>query len=425
MIPMTLRLVFLPWQGVTIHTFYQPYPHDKKWTKDHPLHKIIGNPKSSVRTKGQLANSCLFSCLLSNIKPANIVEALKDTDWVSAMQDELDQFARLKVWRLFPQPKGKTIINTKWIFKNKKDESNLVIQNKARFIAIGYCQQEGIDYDETFAPVARIEAICLFLDMLLIRISRSFKWMQRRLFSMEFLKRKYMLVNLQVLLANSDKLVCWSSKKQNCVSISTVESEYHAVSGCCAQVLCMRTQLTNYGFFYDKEDEVFPAEEQPLPAAASPTAQSPDYVSEYDPEADPEEDDDEDPEEDPVDYPTDGGDDGNDEDESSEDDEDDDEVDIEADDDEEEEEEHPAPTDSVVIALPATDQAPSAEEIKPFETDESAATPPPHPTYRVTARISILALVPTPVWSDAEVDRLLAISTPPSSPLSPWSSPLP
>ncbi|GKD38076.1 hypothetical protein Tco_1258283, partial [Tanacetum coccineum] len=108
---------------------------------------------------------------------------------------------------------------------------------------------------------------------------------------------------------------------------------------------------------------------------------------------------------------------------SSEDDEDDD-INIEADEDEEEEE-HPAPTDSVVVALPIMDQAPSAEETEPFETDESAAIPPPHPAYRVTARISILAPVPTPVWSDAEVARLLAISTPPSSPLSLWSSPLP
>ncbi|GJR97234.1 hypothetical protein Tco_0269408 [Tanacetum coccineum] len=96
-------------------------------------------------------------------------------------------------------------------------------------------------------------------------------------------------------------------------------------------------------------------------------------------------------------------------------------VDIEANEDEEEEE-HPAPTDSVVVALPATDQAPSAEETKPFETNEFAATPPPHPAYRVTARISIPTLVPTPVWSNAEVSRLLAISTPPSS-LSPHVSP--
>ncbi|GJU68199.1 putative reverse transcriptase domain-containing protein [Tanacetum coccineum] len=172
-------------------------------------------------------------------------------------------------------------------------------------------------------------------------------------------------------------------------------------------------------------DDGIIAEDQPYAEDALPTAQSPDYVLESDPEADPEEDDNEDPEEDPVDYPTDGGDDGDDEDEPSEDDDDDD-VDIETDEDkEEEEEEHPAPADSVVVALPATDQAPSAEETEPFETDESAATPPPHPAYRVTARISIPAPVPIPAWSDSEVARLLAISTPPSSPLSPWSSPLP
>nr|GFA74508.1 retrovirus-related Pol polyprotein from transposon TNT 1-94 [Tanacetum cinerariifolium] len=84
-------------------------------------------------------------------------------EWVSTMQEELDQFTRLKVWRLVPRPKGKTILKTKWIFKNKKDESSLVIRNKARRVAVGYSQQEGIDYDKTFTPVARIEAIHLFL----------------------------------------------------------------------------------------------------------------------------------------------------------------------------------------------------------------------------------------------------------------------
>nr|GFB19826.1 retrovirus-related Pol polyprotein from transposon TNT 1-94 [Tanacetum cinerariifolium] len=98
-----------------------------------------------------------------SIEPANVAEALRDADWVSVMQQELDQFARLNVWRLVPQHEGKSVIKTKWIFKNKKDESSLVIRNKARLVADGYSQQEGIDYDETFAPVARIEAIRLFL----------------------------------------------------------------------------------------------------------------------------------------------------------------------------------------------------------------------------------------------------------------------
>ncbi|GJV15614.1 hypothetical protein Tco_1360937 [Tanacetum coccineum] len=114
--------------------------------------------------------------------------------------------------------------------------------------------------------------------------------------------------------------------------------------------------------------------------------------------------------------------DGDDEDEPSDDDEDK-EVDIEAD--EEEEEERPASADSTAVALPAVDQAPSAEETKPFETDKSAATPPPHPAYRVTAMISIRdeTLISLPPME--EVEGLLAMHTLPSSPLSPWSSPLP
>nr|GEZ56785.1 hypothetical protein [Tanacetum cinerariifolium] len=135
------------------------------------------------------------------------------------------------------------------------------------------------------------------------------------------------------------------------------------------------------------DDEIV-AEDQPYAKNASPIAQSPEYSPEYVPESDfeahPEDDDDEEPEEDPVDYLADGGDDGDDEEESSE----DDEMDVEAD---EEEEDHPAPADSVVVAPTAADQAPSAEETEPFETDESAATPPPHPTYRTIARISIPA----------------------------------
>ncbi|GJS41961.1 hypothetical protein Tco_0567004 [Tanacetum coccineum] len=133
------------------------------------------------------------------------------------------------------------------------------------------------------------------------------------------------------------------------------------------------------------EDDVIPAEEQPLPAAVSPTADSPGYITESDPEEDPEEEDDEDPEEDPTNYPTDRDD--EEEEESFVDD---------VDDEDEEEEEHLAPADSV-----------------------------PPPAYHTTTRMSIRAQTPIPFPSEAEVDRLLAIPTPPSSPLTLLSYPLP
>nr|GFA83413.1 retrovirus-related Pol polyprotein from transposon TNT 1-94 [Tanacetum cinerariifolium] len=83
-------------------------------------------------TSHSVFNDCLEDAYF------DAIEALKDVDWVSSMQEELDQFTRLKVWRLVPRPDGKTIIKTKWIFKNKKDESSLVIRNKARLVAVGY-----------------------------------------------------------------------------------------------------------------------------------------------------------------------------------------------------------------------------------------------------------------------------------------------
>ncbi|GKD47413.1 hypothetical protein Tco_1272058, partial [Tanacetum coccineum] len=145
-----------------------------------------------------------------------------------------------------------------------------------------------------------------------------------------------------------------------------------------------------------------------LPAAISPTADSPGYILESDPKEDPEEDNDEDHEEDPADYPTDRDDDDEEEEEPSGDKADDEEEDK----DDEEEEEHLAPANSTAVAFPAVDHVPSAEETRPFETDKSAATPPPHPAYRVTARISIRAytLIPSP---PLPVSLPLPVSPPP------------
>ncbi|GJX31629.1 retrovirus-related pol polyprotein from transposon TNT 1-94 [Tanacetum coccineum] len=105
------------------------------------------------------ASKCLFADFLSEIEPKRISEALKHPRWIDAMQEELNQFYRNKVWTLVPLPYGKIAIGSKWVFRNKKDEHGTTTKNKARLVAQGYNQEEGIDYDETFAAVARMEAI--------------------------------------------------------------------------------------------------------------------------------------------------------------------------------------------------------------------------------------------------------------------------
>ncbi|GJY73815.1 putative ribonuclease H-like domain-containing protein [Tanacetum coccineum] len=151
--------------------------------KDHPVEQIIRDLNSAPQTRRMTKNlkehglfssvqqrtnhkdfqNCLFACFLSQEEPKKVIQALKDPSWIEAMQDELLQFKLQKVWTLVDLPNGKRAIGTKWVYRNKKDERGIVIKNKARLVAQGYTQEEGIDYDEVFAPVARIEAIRLFL----------------------------------------------------------------------------------------------------------------------------------------------------------------------------------------------------------------------------------------------------------------------
>ncbi|GJR04305.1 putative ribonuclease H-like domain-containing protein [Tanacetum coccineum] len=114
------------------------------------------------KTHEDLQN-CLFTCFLSQVEPKKVIQAFTDPSCIKAMQDELLQFKLQKVWTLVDLPFGKRAIGTKWVYRNKKDERGIVIRNKPRLVAQGYTQEEGIDYDEVFAPVARIEAIRLFL----------------------------------------------------------------------------------------------------------------------------------------------------------------------------------------------------------------------------------------------------------------------
>ncbi|GJY34966.1 ribonuclease H-like domain-containing protein [Tanacetum coccineum] len=120
-----------------VHSF-QPQSHDYRWTRDHPLEQVRGNPTMPVQTRRQLATDpemYMFALTVSIVEPKNIKEAMADSAWIEAMQDELHQFDRLKVWELVDKPFGKMIIKLKWLWKNKKDEDQTVIRNKSAIVA--------------------------------------------------------------------------------------------------------------------------------------------------------------------------------------------------------------------------------------------------------------------------------------------------
>ncbi|GJU93677.1 retrovirus-related pol polyprotein from transposon TNT 1-94 [Tanacetum coccineum] len=343
-----------------MHTFYQHHPSAQRWTKDHPLEQVIGNPSQSIRTRRQLETDgemCMF-----------------------ALTEELHQFDRLDVWELVDIPLCKNVINLKWLWKNKHDEENTVIRNKSHLVAKGYAQKEGIDFEESFAPVARLEAVRLFIayaahksftvyqmdvkttflygplkeevyvnqpdgfvdpyhpdqvyrlkkalyglkqaprawydelsnflvskgfskgsidptlfitkhgeDILLVQIyiddiifgstnpklSKQFEKLMHSKFDMSMMGELKFFLGIQIhqsprdsdhagcldsrkstsggiQFLGGDKLVSWSSKKQDCTSMSLAEAEYVSLSACCAQVLWLRTQLIDYGFHFDK-----------------------------------------------------------------------------------------------------------------------------------------------------------------------------
>ncbi|KAK2456670.1 cysteine-rich RECEPTOR kinase [Trifolium repens] len=135
-----------------------------KYKSSHPEDLILGNKESLRKTRSAFHQSDSLLGLISMIEPKNVDEALTDDGWIVAMQDELNQFQRNDVWDLVPRPAHKNIIGTKWVFRNKLNEQGEVVRNKARLVAQGYSQQEGIDFTETFAPVARLESIRLLLS---------------------------------------------------------------------------------------------------------------------------------------------------------------------------------------------------------------------------------------------------------------------
>ncbi|GJX77448.1 retrovirus-related pol polyprotein from transposon TNT 1-94 [Tanacetum coccineum] len=399
-----------------VHSDTPNSEHSRKWTKDHPLQNIIGELSRPVSTRLQLheqAMFCYYDAFLTSFDPKMYKEALTQSCWIEAMQEKLHEFERLKVWELFPPLDKVMVITLKWIYMVKLDELGGILKNKARLVAHGYRQEERIDLEESFAPVARLEAVQIFLafaahmnmiaprawydllssfllsqgfskgtvdptlfisrkgkDILLVQIyvddiifastttelcdkfseimcskfkmsmmgkisfflglqiSQSLRgiFLNQSKYALESLKKYGMescdpvdtpmvekskldedtqgkavdpthyrgMVNTLMYLTSSrpnlglwylkdsaiartafadadhagcqdtrcstsgsmqllgDRLVCWSSKRQKSVAISSTEAKYIALSGCCAQVLWMRSQLTDYGLGFNK-----------------------------------------------------------------------------------------------------------------------------------------------------------------------------
>ncbi|GJZ18064.1 integrase, catalytic region, zinc finger, CCHC-type containing protein [Tanacetum coccineum] len=300
--------------------------HVNKWTKDHPLDNIIIELERPVSTRLQLheqALFCYYDAFLTSVEPKNYKDALTQACWIEAMQEELNEFERLEVWELVPRPDKVMVITFKWIYKVKLDELGRILKNKDRLVARGYRQEEGINFEESFAFVARIEAIRIFLafaahmnmvvnqmDVKMAFCVKSPKgiFLNQSKYTLESLKKygmessdpvdtpivekskmdedtqgkavdpthyREMVGTLMYLTATyadadhagcqdtrrstsgsmqllGDRLVSWSSKRQKSAAISSTEAEYIALSGCCAQVLWMRSQLTDYGLGFNK-----------------------------------------------------------------------------------------------------------------------------------------------------------------------------
>nr|GFB38411.1 retrovirus-related Pol polyprotein from transposon TNT 1-94 [Tanacetum cinerariifolium] len=150
-----------------MHLDHQIPQHNSKWTKDHPLGNIIGRLSRPVSTRMQLhkqALFCYYDAFFTSVEPKTYKDALTQSCWIEAMQEELNEFERLEVWKLVPRPDKVMVITLKWIYKVKLAELGGILKNKARLVARGYPQEEVIDFEESFAPVTRLEAIRIFLS---------------------------------------------------------------------------------------------------------------------------------------------------------------------------------------------------------------------------------------------------------------------
>ncbi|GJS58179.1 retrovirus-related pol polyprotein from transposon TNT 1-94 [Tanacetum coccineum] len=241
-----------------MHPDHQISEHNSKWTKDHPLENIIGELDRPVSTRLQLheqALFCYYDAFLDAVEPKTYKDVLTQSCWIEAMQSELNKFERLKVWELVSRPDKVMVITLKWIYKVKLDELGDILKNKARLAARDYHQEEGIDFEVSFDPVARLEAIWIFL---------AFAAYMNMVVCQMDVKTAFL----------NDRLVSWSSKRQKSIAIFNTEAEYIAMSGCCAQILWIRSQLTDYGLGFNKIQAVTGIPKALLPVKHSNNGQN-------------------------------------------------------------------------------------------------------------------------------------------------------
>nr|GEV54151.1 hypothetical protein [Tanacetum cinerariifolium] len=337
-----------------VHPDHQISKHKCKWTKDRLLENIIGQLARPVSIRLQLheqALFCYYDAFLTSIEPKTYRDDLTQSCQIKSMQKELNEFERLEVWELIPRLDKVMVITLTWIYKVKVDELGGILKNKAHLVARGYRQEEGIDFEESFALVARLEAIRIFLtfaaymNMLVYQmdVKTAFLYgnlreevyvsqpdgfvdpnnpnhvykLKKALYGLKQASRacprgifinqsKYALKSLKKygfescdpvdspmvdkskldedkegkavdlshyrafadadhagcqdtchstsgsLQFMGDRLVSWSSKRKKSVAISSTKAEYIALSGCCTQILWMRSQLTDYGLGFNK-----------------------------------------------------------------------------------------------------------------------------------------------------------------------------
>jgi len=168
----------------------------------------LGKKEAGIQTRKTIAEASRYLALLSSTEPQNVKEACKDECWVKAMDEELETIEKNNTWELAPKPKDKSVIGTKWIFKNKLNENGEVIRNKARLVCKGYAQQKGIDFEETFAPIARLEAIRMFLSLSSFQKFKVFQMDMKSTFLNGDLEEVYIEKPNGFILGNDPNLVC-------------------------------------------------------------------------------------------------------------------------------------------------------------------------------------------------------------------------